>query len=138
MQEQEVEPGNIAVWGHSLGGPIAAWLAQQHTPGRLVLEATFTAIPDLGKDLYPIFPARLLARYHYNTREYLSRVMCPVLVVHSRGDELIPFAHGQQRYEAAGESGQFLEVEGGHNDGLIVSGERCREALKAFIASRRL
>ena len=136
VREQEVSPDRIIVCGRSLGGPIAAWLAQQHTPGGLLLEATFTSIPELSTTLYPLFPTRWLARYDYNTLGHLSRVTCPVLVVHSREDNLIPFSHGQGLYQAAGEPRAFLEIAGGHNDGFSLSAEPYQAALEEFVSSR--
>jgi pimeloyl-ACP methyl ester carboxylesterase len=134
VEEQGVAPEDILVYGWSLGGPIAAWLAQRHNPGKLVLESTFTALPELAQQLYPFFPARLLARFEYNTLDYLTRVRCPILVVHSREDGLIPFDHGQRLYEGFDGPRKFLEIEGDHGDGFSRSVERYKEALDRFIS----
>ncbi len=53
VEERQVSPNKIAVVGHSLGGAVAAWLASGHTPGALILESTFTSVPDIGANLYP-------------------------------------------------------------------------------------
>ena len=63
VAEAGVSPERIVVIGRSLGGPIAAWLAREKQPAALFLEETFTSIPELGRELYPIFPVGLLARY---------------------------------------------------------------------------
>jgi len=136
VQEKGTAPEEIIVCGRSLGGPIAAWLARQRRPAALFLEATFTSAPDLGRHLYPIFPARLIARFNYNTLAYVSQVECPVLVVHSRDDRLIPFSHGRRLYEAADEPKTFLEIRGGHNDGFEVSEALYREGVEGFISDR--
>ena len=133
VEEREIAPEKILVYGWSLGGPIAAWLAQRHSPAKLVLEATFTSLPDLAQQMYPLFPARLLARFEYNTLDYLSRVRCPILVVHSREDRLISFAHGQQLYQAFNGPRTMLEIEGDHGDGFSFSEQHYKEALGAFI-----
>jgi fermentation-respiration switch protein FrsA (DUF1100 family) len=57
-----------------------------------------------------------------------------VLVVHSRGDEIIPFRHGQALFAAASEPKRFLELQGGHNDGFLVSGVAYRRGLAEFLA----
>ena len=62
-----VAADRILVCGLSLGGPMAAHLASQFDPRGLILEATFTSIPDLAADLYPMFPARKLTRFRYST-----------------------------------------------------------------------
>lgn len=133
VQERGIAPSDIVLFGRSLGGAVAAWLAQERAPGALILESTFTSVPDLAAKLYPIFPVRLLARFRYDARHYLANVDCPVLVVHSPDDELIPFEHGQALYEAAGTPKEFLQIGGTHNEGFIQSGRRYREGLDRFL-----
>jgi alpha-beta hydrolase superfamily lysophospholipase len=134
VRERKVHPNQIIIMGRSLGGAIAAWLAWNHTPGALILESTLTSVTDVAAKLYPYLPIKLLLRFKYNTVEYLSRVKCPVLIVHSRDDEMMPFAHGQRLFETAEEPKQFLEITGAHNDGFITSGRRYQEGLNIFIS----
>ena len=88
IEERQVLPNEIIVFGRSLGAAVASWLAQSHTPGALILESTFTSLADIAATLYPYLPVRLLLRFEYNTAEYLGRVDCPVLIVHSHDDEM--------------------------------------------------
>ena len=133
VQEAGLAPDQIAIIGRSLGGPIAARLARDKTPAALFLEATFTSIPELGQDLYPIFPVGLLARYEYPTLEYLKQVECPVLVTHSRDDWLIAFAHGQRLYEAAGQPKAFIELQGGHGSAFSADAAAYEAGVEAFL-----
>jgi len=133
IEERQVNPNEVIIFGRSLGGAIASWLAQSHTPGGLILESTFTSLPDIATGLYPYLPVRPLLRFEYNTAEYLGRVDCPVLIVHSRDDEIMPFNHGQRLLEVAREPKRFLEITGTHNQGFIMSGERYEEGLNEFI-----
>jgi alpha-beta hydrolase superfamily lysophospholipase len=133
VEERGVKPEQIVLFGRSLGGGVATWLAQTHTPKALILESTFTSIPDMGARQFPFLPIRLFARIYYNTLERLPQVECPILIVHSPTDEVIPYSHGQQLFQAAPEPKTFLELTGGHNDGFIVSGPRYEAGLRAFI-----
>ncbi len=133
VSEAGVSPERIVVIGRSLGGPIATRLARDKTPAALFLEATFTSIPELGQELYPIFPVRLLARYEYPTLEYLKQVRCPVLVSHSRDDRLIAFAHGQRLYEAADQPKAFTELRGGHNSAFSDDAATYEAGVEAFL-----
>jgi fermentation-respiration switch protein FrsA (DUF1100 family) len=135
VEERRIDPGRIIIFGRSLGGAVAAWLAKERSPRGLILESSFTSIPDMGAETYPFFPVRLLSRFEYNTREYVGEARCPVLIVHSRNDELVPIHHGREIYEAANDPKEFLEIEGSHNDGFLISGERYREGLGRFISS---
>jgi len=134
IEEQHVDPAEIIVFGRSLGGTIAAWLAQDHPPKALMIESTFTSIPDIGSDLYPYLPVRFMSRFKYNAVDYLRQVHCPVLIIHSREDEIIPFSHGQRLLEAANEPKEFLEITGSHNEGFLTSARRYQEGLDSFIS----
>ena len=133
IKTRKVEPDRIVIFGRSLGGGIASWLASRHPPGVLILESTFTSLPDVAATLYPFMPIRLLLRFKYNTDEYLRKVNCPTLIIHSRGDEEIPFVHGQRIFEIASEPKEFLEITGTHNEGFINSGSLYKERLNMFI-----
>jgi len=134
-EEKKVPSDRIVVFGRSLGGAIAAHCAAHHKPGALIIESAFTSVPDMAARLYPFLPVRLLSRFRYNTLKELQSVNCPVLVIHSRDDEIIPFENGRQLYQAAPEPKRFLETKGGHNDGFLVSGQNYIDGIKSFIAS---
>lgn len=130
-----VAPDRVVLFGRSLGAALAARLAAETRPGALVLESAFTSVPDLAADLYWWLPARRLARLSYATREYLAQVACPVLVVHSPDDEIIPFRHGQALYAAARPPKAFLPLRGDHNRGFLLSGEDYVAGLDQFLSS---
>ncbi|MDP2222823.1 alpha/beta hydrolase [Nitrosomonas sp.] len=128
-----IAPAQIVLFGESLGGAVAAWLAAQEKPGLLALASTFTSIPDLAAKLYPFLPVRWISRFDYDTRKSLQSVTCPVFIAHSPQDEIIPFEHGQQLFQAAPEPKQFLELEGGHNIGFIFMQPLWIKSLGAFM-----
>lgn len=125
--------GRIVLFGESLGGGVAAQLAAENRPAALILASTFTSVPDMGADLYPLLPIRLLARIRYHTLARLPQIACPVLVIHSRNDDIIPFAHGRRLFETARQPKQFLEIEGGHNEGFVFGHEHWVKQLDAFL-----
>jgi len=90
-------------------------------------------VPDMAQALYPMFPASRLARYRYDTRAALASVSCPLLILHSPEDEIIPFSHGQALLEVAHEPKRLVELRGGHNDALQVSREVYTREIGAFI-----
>ena len=132
--ERGFDPASIILIGRSLGGAIAAWLAQRVTPCALVIESAFTSVPDFAAHAYRLFPVRLLSRFRYSTREYLQTATCPVLVVHSPQDEIIPFYHGQDLFASAPEPKQFLQIAGSHNDAFLLSYQKYSDGLKKFLA----
>lgn len=126
-------PDRIVIFGESLGGAVATWLAAKNRPGALVLASTFTSVPDMGADLYPMLPIRLLANIRYETLARLPRIACPLLVIHSKNDDIIPFSHGRRLFEAARSPKQFIEIEGGHNEGFIFGREDWVRQLNEFL-----
>jgi len=127
-EEKKIQPDKIVVFGRSLGGSIAAQLAGRVKVGALVIESAFTSYADIGKKFYPYMPVRWFARFSYRTIDYIKRVSCPVMLVYSRNDEVVPFDFGLELYEAANEPKKFVEIFGSHNDGFLVSGEVYKEA----------
>ena len=108
----------ILVHGESLGGGIASELCLRQKMRGLILQSTFTSIPDIGAKLFPWLPVRWLAKIKYDTHSKLPRLKIPVLVMHSRADELAPFEHAERNFAAANEPKLFWEITGGHNDAL--------------------
>jgi fermentation-respiration switch protein FrsA (DUF1100 family) len=131
-QRRRYKPEQILVQGRSLGGPIAAHLAAREQPAGLILESTFTCVADMASGMYWFAPVRWLCRFEYDTKAYLAKVDCPVLILHSREDQRVSFSHGDQLFQAAGEPKRFVELIGGHNDGFAVSGAIYTDALESF------
>jgi pimeloyl-ACP methyl ester carboxylesterase len=134
--QQHIPACRIVLFGESLGGAVAAWLAARQKPGALVIASGFTSVPDLGQHIYPYLPVRWLARIHYDTRVYLRAVAVPVLVAHSPDDDMIPYEHGRVLFTTAKPPKQFLELAGGHNDGFIFMREVWVKVLGDFLGGQ--
>lgn len=132
QQQRGVALRDMVFFGRSLGGAVASWLAVRQPPRALIIEASFTSIPDLAAELYPLLPVRRLARLQYSTRDNLASICSPVLIIHSTGDEVVPFQHGQRLFAAAREPKRFLEIYGDHNSGFLTSGEIYLDAIDDF------
>jgi len=121
------------LFGRSLGAAVAAELATEVQPAAVILESPFRSVPALGQRLYPFLPVRWLARLDYNTEEYVTRIKAPLLVVHSREDEIVPYAEGEAIFEAAGEPSEMLSIRGGHNTGFLDSEPRYSAGIDEFL-----
>lgn len=134
VDKRSICPEEIAIYGESLGGAVAAWLAKQHHPGALILASSFTSVPDVASAVYPLFPVRWLAHFEYDTKRSLGDVACPVLVIHSPEDEIIPFSHGQDLFQQAKDPKAFLEIRGSHNTGFMDSGDVYLKGISSFLS----
>ncbi|MFH1913162.1 MAG: alpha/beta hydrolase [Pseudomonadota bacterium] len=135
-----VEPGSVILFGRSLGGGVAAGLAaevvaQGVVPAGLIVESTFTSVPDMGARLYPWLPVRLLARDRYDAAKALAGLRVPGLFVHSPDDEIVPYALGRSLFQDYQGPKSFLTLRGGHNDGFLLSGRDYTDGLTRFLDS---
>ena len=132
-EARNLKSQDIVIVGESLGGGVATWLALKYPPRALVLASTFTSVPDMGAQVYPWLPVRLLARIVYDNIARIREIQVPLMIAHSRGDDIIPFAHGQALFAAAREPKQFLELAGGHNEGFLFARDEWIAAVGAFL-----
>ena len=135
---RSVAPERIVVFGRSLGGAVGAWLAAQPDvrPAGLIVESCFTSGADMARRLYPWLPARWITRLKYPVRDYVAAAESPLMVIHSRDDEIIPFDMGRALYDAAPAPRAFFELRGDHNAGFWLSRDRYVPALDTFVAER--
>ena len=133
LEQQGMAPQNIVVFGRSLGAAIASQLATKVKPGGVILESAFSSVPDMAARLYPFLPVRLLTRYRLNNVAHVKAIQVPLLVIHSRDDEIIPFAHGEAVFAAAREPKSFLPIQGDHNGGFLTSGSVYIDGVVAFL-----
>jgi fermentation-respiration switch protein FrsA (DUF1100 family) len=131
--QRHISPREIVIFGRSLGAAIAAELASRTRPAALIIESAFTSVPNMAARLYPWLPVRWLSRYRYDTQSALEAISCPVLIIHSREDDIIPYTEGEQLFAHAHEPKQFLELRGGHGDGFLVSRETYTRGIDDFL-----
>jgi fermentation-respiration switch protein FrsA (DUF1100 family) len=118
LQRKGIASTDVIIMGESLGGGIGSELASRERVGGLILESTFTSILDIGAEIYPWLPVRWLATIKYDTRSRLARLKIPVLVMHSRADDVVAFHHAEENFAAANEPKLFWEIKGDHNNAL--------------------
>ncbi|AFG37453.1 alpha/beta hydrolase [Spirochaeta africana] len=122
------------IFGRSLGAAVAAELARDVQSAAVILESSFRSVPALARSLYPWLPVGLLLRYDYPVEQYVAEIDAPLLVIHSREDEIVPFAHGRAVYEAARPPREFMQIQGGHNTGFRDSEPEYSQGINRFLA----
>lgn len=133
VEERGVAPADIVVYGRSLGGAVATWLAAHRRPAALVVESSFTRLGDVGSYRYPWLPVRLLSRNVFDSVAQMAGVQCPVLIAHGATDTTVPQTFGRSLASAAGPRATFLALPGGHNDAFIQGGPTYYRHLDRFM-----
>jgi len=133
VERRAIAPADIVVYGRSLGGAVATWLAAHRRPGALILESTFTRLADVGSYRYPWLPVRLLSRNVFDSVTQVAKVQCPILVAHGGTDTIVPQAFGRELANAAGPRAEFLALPGGHSDAFIQGGATYYRHLDQFM-----
>ncbi len=127
-RDLKTPPHRIIIFGRSVGTGPATYIAARRPAAGLVLQSPFvsafrvlTRVPLLPFDKFPNY-------------KNIPHVHCPVLIMHSHGDTVIPGWHAQKLFELAREPRQiFWAQNAGHNDMDQVDGYL--EALQNFSAS---
>lgn len=119
LRAEGVSAARIAVWGESLGTGLAIRLAAEHPGeiGALVLESPYTSLLDLARRHYPILPAGLLLRDHFDSAARIGAVGAPMLMLLGGADTLIPPGMSRDLASRATAPVEIWEAPGaGHNE----------------------
>ena len=120
------ERPSIVYFGRSLGGAVATRLATVIPPDALILECPISSIPDLAKTVTPwrYLPIEKFIHNRFDAVSHAAEVWCPLLVMHSEFDEIVPIESGWKVYEAAKGPKRFYVIKGrtAQRGGLFRSG----------------
>jgi hypothetical protein len=116
-QRQGTGQRDIVLMGESLGGAVAVDLAAADGARALVLESTFSSLPDVAARHVRWLPVGLLMRTRFDSLAKIAAYHGPLLQSHGPRDTIIPFDLGRRLFEAANEPKQFIAIQGrDHND----------------------
>ena len=134
-EDKQIPAHNIVLYGRSLGGGVVAQLASEVDAKGLIIESSFTSVPDMADDIYWWIPVQQLMTVRYETKNKIDSVDYPILIVHSPDDEVVTLSHGQELFEIANEPKQFLHTKGGHNGGPTLSEPEYSLGLDRFLTA---
>ncbi|MDR1581490.1 MAG: alpha/beta hydrolase [Synergistaceae bacterium] len=131
-EERGISPDDIVMFGRSVGGAIAMQLMRYVTPRALILESTFSSLPEMIRVPFLVPAVRFIIGDVFNSAEIASELTVPALFFHSPDDGNVPYRLGRRLYEAAAGEKTFVEISGGHNEGFLESIDVYRPALDEF------
>ena len=137
VQERKIQPEQIFLYGHSLGGAVAIDLAVKHPDAAgLIVESSFTSIRDIvdSQSIYRIFPIDLILNQRFDSIRKVRSLALPVLFIHGTADLRVPATMSQQLYEAAPQPKQLVLIpDAGHNDTAETAGDKYFQMMQKFI-----
>ncbi|MBI5149973.1 MAG: alpha/beta hydrolase [Candidatus Omnitrophica bacterium] len=133
----DIASSKIVGYGESLGGAVVVDLAAKRELAALIVDSSFTNAADMAKLVYPFVPSFLI-KTKLDSIGKIRAVTAPKLLLHSREDELVPFALGEKLYQAAADPKEFLEITGGHNTGFDGSQEKMLRGVTDFLRRNRV
>jgi len=133
LKSNGVKENNIIIYGESLGTGVATEIAQNKKFAGVILESPFTSMIDAGKDKYPYLPVRLLLKDKYESDKKIKNVKSPVLIMHGKVDNIVPFHMGKKMYELANEPKYYYFSE--YDDHMMEYNEKLLKVLKNFVSS---
>ena len=112
-ERAKIPEKDIVLCGYSLGGGVAVELAAKDGARGLILDRTFTSIPDVGESFVPVLPIQWLMVNRYDSLSKIKNYHGPLLQFHGDKDSVVPYELGQKLFAAANEPKQFVRIPGG-------------------------
>jgi fermentation-respiration switch protein FrsA (DUF1100 family) len=117
-----LDPEDIIIYGFSLGGGAAAYLAEKRIDGKsaLILDSTFTNLEEAAKGENPIlgFLARFAVKGDFDANSRLKSISPKALLIfHSPEDQIIPYRLAEKNFsDYRGGPKEFFKLKGLHMD----------------------
>ena len=130
---KNIKEKDIIIYGESLGTGVAVEIAQNKNFAGIILESPFTSMIDAGKDKYPFLPIKLLLKDKYQSDKKIKNINSPILIMHGKVDNIVPFYMGRKMYDLANEPKYSYFSE--YDDHMMEYNENLLKVLKEFIYS---
>jgi fermentation-respiration switch protein FrsA (DUF1100 family) len=123
------------LYGYSLGGAIAAQAIRHHSFDGLILQSTFTNLPDMAKATWPRLPLYLVAGSVFDTKSVLRHLNVPLMIIHGSADESVPCWMAHALYDSCASPKRLYLVDGGmHKDCYMRDPDKLIWAINQFAA----
>ena len=99
-KEKNISDKDIILWGLSVGGGVTSKIANENEFKAVIFQSTFTNIRDMGKvvlkrlthsDFFSNIVYIVPFFQNFNTYSRIDKITEPILITHSKDDELIPY-----------------------------------------------
>lgn len=132
LKKLGVDPDKIIVWGHSLGTAIATEIAVNNKVSGVILQSPIKEIKSAALGVYDFYCERMhlgilakLLKKHIKNMNFMqkmdnigkiSKVNCPILILHSKSDRIAPFENSLELAEKNDNAQLYISERGNHWD----------------------
>ncbi len=127
-----VKEKNLILYGESLGTAVAIEIAQNKDLAGIILESPFTSMVELAQKYYPVLPVKFLLKDKYETIKKLPNINSPLLVLHGKLDNIVPFSMGKKLFEKANEPKFKYFID--NDDHMVRYDQKLLNEIKKFIS----
>jgi len=133
VSRSDVDQKKVIVAGWSLGSAAAIELAATKPVAGLMTFSAFSSMKEMARRVLPWAPTSLMLKHHFENEVKLRKVKCPVLIVHGREDDIVPFDMSEKLKGAAGKV-RYVPVDGArHNDLFEVGNAELWREVAEFV-----
>ncbi len=124
-----IPASSIIIMGRSIGTGPSVWLNSKVQPAGLILISPFKSVYSIPFK-YPILPGD-----RFPSLNRIKSISTPLLVIHSRYDEVIPYSHGVAIHQNSPAKNKSLKtIENcGHNDMFYRASDEILDSIEDFI-----
>jgi len=130
LNDKGVESKNIILYGESLGTGVAVEIGQSNNFNSIILESPYTSMVKATKIYYPYLPVKFLLKDKYDSEKKIKNIKTPILIMHGKKDNIVPFYMGKKLFEIANKPKKFLQIE--EDDHMLSFNDNLLLEIKSF------
>ena len=131
LNDKGVKTENIILYGESLGTGVAVEIGQTNKFNSIILESPYTSMIKAAKIYYPYLPVKFLLKDKYESEKKIKNIKTPILIMHGKKDDIVPFYMGKKLFEIANKPKKFLQIE--EDDHMLSFNDNLLLEIKNFI-----
>ncbi len=128
LLQQGLSTQQIVLYGESLGTGVATQLGIEHPFCAVVLQSPFTSLTSLARYHYPWLFLKPWDRYDSLSR--ITKLHAPLLVLHGKRDQIVPYEEGVTLFNQAVEPKKMLTFDLKNHNDIITADNFANDTLQ--------
>jgi uncharacterized protein len=136
--ERKIPACRIVIYGESIGGGPACMLASTRQSAGLILDSTFTTLMRIARkkiSAFGIYPDFLQPIPAFDNTAVLAGKHVPVLIIHGKKDEIMPFSEAESNFAAASQPKALLALPNSEHNNKDPDFKLYEDGVRKFLNS---